>query len=139
MIVKRVFLSVLLFAFIASSLFSSPKFALVLSGGGSRGLAHIPILEELDRRGLYPDLVVGTSMGALIGAFYAAGYSGEELERLVDELEQGGVDLDRSLEIYERAVVLRDHCRAILDDGQRRIQKIMETADGVRTEDLPVE
>lgn len=63
----------------------------------------------------------------------------EELEKLVDELEQGGVDLDRSLEIYERAVVLRDHCRAILDDGQRRIQKIMETADGVRTEDLPVE
>ena len=63
----------------------------------------------------------------------------EELEKLVDELEQGGVDLDRSLEIYERAVVLRDHCRAILDDGQRRIQKIMETADGVRTEELPVE
>ena len=63
----------------------------------------------------------------------------DELERLVQELEQGGVDLDRSLEIYERAVVLRDHCRAILDDGQRRIQKIMETADGVRTEDLPVE
>ena len=63
----------------------------------------------------------------------------EELEKLVDELEQGGVDLDRSLEIYERAVVLRDHCRAILDDGQRRIQKIMETADGVRTEDFPVE
>ena len=63
----------------------------------------------------------------------------EELEKLVDELEQGGVDLDRSLEIYERAVVLRDHCRAILDDGQRRIQKIMETADGVKTEDLRVE
>lgn len=63
----------------------------------------------------------------------------EELEKLVEELEQGGVDLDRSLEIYERAVVLRDHCRAILDDGQRRIQKIMETADGIRTEDLRVE
>ena len=63
----------------------------------------------------------------------------EELEKLVEELEQGGVDLDRSLEIYERAVVLRDHCRAILNDGQRRIQKIMETADGVRTEDLQME
>lgn len=60
----------------------------------------------------------------------------EELERLVDELEQGGADLDRSLEIYERAVVLRDHCKAILDDGQRRIQKIIETADGVRTTDF---
>ena len=63
----------------------------------------------------------------------------DELERLVQELEQGGVDLDRSLEIYERAVVLRDHCRVILDDGQRRIQKIMETADGVKTEDLRVD
>lgn len=63
----------------------------------------------------------------------------EELEKLVQELEQGGTDLDRSLEIYERAVVLRDHCRSILDDGQRRIQKIMETADGVRTEEFDVE
>lgn len=58
----------------------------------------------------------------------------DELEKLVAELEQGGADLDRSLEIYETAVVLRDHCRAILDDGQRRIQKIMETADGIKTE-----
>lgn len=63
----------------------------------------------------------------------------EELEKLVKELEQGGTDLDRSLEIYERAVVLRDHCKAILDDGQRRIQKIIETADGVRTEDFDSE
>lgn len=63
----------------------------------------------------------------------------DELEKLVQELEQGGADLDRSLEIYERAVVLRDHCKAILDDGQRRIQKITETADGVRTEDFGVD
>ena len=63
----------------------------------------------------------------------------EELEKLVKELEQGGTDLDRSLEIYEYAVVLRDHCKAILDDGQRRIQKIIETADGVRTEDFDSE
>lgn len=63
----------------------------------------------------------------------------EELEKLVLELEQGGPDLDRSLEIYERAVVLRDHCKAILDDGQRRIQKIIEAADGIRTEDFDSE
>lgn len=63
----------------------------------------------------------------------------DALEQLVQELEQGGTDLDRSLEIYERAVVLRDHCKAILDDGQRRIQKIIETADGIRTEDFDVE
>lgn len=59
-----------------------------------------------------------------------------ELEKLVAELEQGGADLDRSLEIYETAVVLRDHCKAILDDGQRRIQKLIETADGVKAEDF---
>lgn len=59
-----------------------------------------------------------------------------ELERLVAELEQGGADLDRSLEIYERAVVLRNHCKEILDDGRRRIQKITEAADGVEVRDL---
>ncbi len=62
----------------------------------------------------------------------------EALEGLVDELERGGTDLDRSLEIYERAVILRDHCKSILDDGQRRIQKIMDSAAGVQTEDFEV-
>ena len=64
-----------------------PRFALVLSGGGAKGIAHIPILMELDRRGIVPDLVVGTSMGAVIGSFYSAGYSGEELERLVESTD----------------------------------------------------
>lgn len=62
----------------------------------------------------------------------------EKLEGLVRELEEGVTDLDRSLEIYEMAVVLRNHCKSILDDGQRRIQKIMETAEGTVTEDLDV-
>lgn len=115
MIVKRVFLSVLLFAFIASSLFSSPKFALVLSGGGSRGLAHIPILEELDRRGLYPDLIVGTSMGALIGAFYAAGYSGEEIRTLV---------LENNLSELFNNYLLRGRNRRVKGSGARFIDNI---------------
>lgn len=58
------------------------------------------------------------------------------LEDLVRELEDGGIDLDRSLEIYERAVVLRNHCRTILDESERRIQKIMESAGSVREEDF---
>ncbi len=62
-----------------------------------------------------------------------------ELEKLVSELEQGGADLDRSLEIYEMAVILRDHCKSILDDGQRRIQKIMESANGIETKDFQAE
>jgi len=58
------------------------------------------------------------------------------LEELVKELETGNLDLDKSLEIYERAIVLRDKCRKILDESERRVQKIMETSDGIVTEDL---
>ncbi len=58
------------------------------------------------------------------------------LEDLVRKLEDGGIDLDQSLSIYEQAVVLRNHCRTILEDGERRIKKIMETADGIREDDL---
>ena len=61
------------------------------------------------------------------------------LEELVKELENGGIDLDRSLEIYEKAVILRYRCQTILDESERRIQKIMETANGVRTENFDVE
>jgi exodeoxyribonuclease VII small subunit len=44
--------------------------------------------------------------------------------------------LDESLGIYERAVELRNHCKSILDDGQRRIQRIMETSEGVKLDDF---
>jgi len=49
------------------------KLALVLAGGGAKGFAHIAILRTLDSLGIVPDLVVGTSAGALIGALYASG------------------------------------------------------------------
>ncbi len=61
------------------------------------------------------------------------------LEALVKELEAGGIDLDKSIEIYEKAVVLRNHCRKILDDSERRIQKIMESAGTFRTEDMDID
>ena len=53
------------------------------------------------------------------------------LEELVNELENGNLDLDKSLEIYEKAIVLRDKCRKFLDESERRVQKIMETSDGI--------
>lgn len=61
------------------------------------------------------------------------------LESLVKDLENGGIDLDKSIEIYEKAVILRNHCRKILDDSERRIEKIMETADGLKTEDMRID
>lgn len=58
--------------------------ALVLSGGGSRGLAHAGVLIGLEEAGRDPAIVVGTSMGAVVGALYAAGYTSEEI---VDRIE----------------------------------------------------
>ena len=61
----------------------APRTALVLSGGGAKGIAHIGVLRVLDSLGIRPDLVVGTSMGAVVGALYASGYTGRELDSLV--------------------------------------------------------
>src|SRR5829696_4458826 len=61
---------------------SATRTALVLSGGGAKGLAHIGVLRVLDSLGIRPNLIVGTSMGAVVGALYAAGYTGRELDSL---------------------------------------------------------
>ena len=62
-----------------------PKVALVLSGGGAKGLAHIPALQALDSLGIVPDLIVGNSMGSIVGGLYAMGYSGDEIESIVSQ------------------------------------------------------
>ena len=52
------------------------SFALALGSGGARGLAHIAVIEALDEMGVKPTAIAGTSLGALIGAAYAAGMRG---------------------------------------------------------------
>lgn len=80
---RRRLFSLLLCLMLVFPAFSRETFALVLSGGGERALAEIPVLEELDRRGIVPDMVVGSGMGAFVGGLYAAGYTGREIEELV--------------------------------------------------------
>lgn len=60
------------------------KIGVALGGGGVRGLAHISVLEALDQLGLRPSVMAGTSMGAIIGALYASGISGQELKERVE-------------------------------------------------------
>lgn len=60
--------------------------ALALGGGGARGLAHVAVLETLDEMGIRPVAIAGTSIGALIGAPYAAGMSGKEIRTHVTAL-----------------------------------------------------
>jgi NTE family protein len=64
---------------------TGPRIGLALGGGGAKGLAHIPMLEALDELGIKPYRIAGTSIGAIIGALYAAGLSGAEIRALVEQ------------------------------------------------------
>lgn len=59
-----------------------PKVVLVLSGGGAKGVAHIPLLQKLDSLHIVPDLIIGTSMGSIVGGLYAIGYSGDSIANI---------------------------------------------------------
>jgi len=80
------------------------RIGLALGGGGAKGLAHIPVLEVLDELGLRPSVIAGTSIGAVIGAFYASGVPArqirDEFHQLIfpeDEGDAGGFELPRGI------------------------------------------
>ena len=60
-----------------------PKVALVLSGGGAKGAAHVGVLKVLEEMNIPVDMIVGTSMGAIVGGLYAYGYSPYQLDSLL--------------------------------------------------------
>lgn len=66
---------------------SRPKVALVLSGGGSRGISQIGILEALEEAHIPVDMIVGTSMGSIIGGLYSSGYSASDLDSIARTLD----------------------------------------------------
>ncbi len=59
---------------------------LTLGGGGARGLCQIEFLKVLDEFGVKPVVISGTSIGAIIGAFYASGFSGKQIEKILDDI-----------------------------------------------------
>jgi len=77
------------------------SFALALGGGGARGLAHIAVLEAIDEMGCRPAAIAGTSIGALVGAAYAAGMPGRAIRRFVITLAH-----DRA-EVFRRLIATR--------------------------------
>jgi NTE family protein len=60
------------------------KTGLVLSGGGARGFAHLGVIQALNESGIFPDVISGTSAGAIVGALYADGYSPKEILTLMN-------------------------------------------------------
>ncbi|PKN73100.1 MAG: hypothetical protein CVU50_04550 [Candidatus Cloacimonetes bacterium HGW-Cloacimonetes-3] len=69
------------------SFLSGKKLGYAFSGGGARGFAHIGVLKVLEEEGIKPDYIAGSSIGAIIGAFYAMGYSAAEIEDICLSLD----------------------------------------------------
>ena len=59
-----------------------PKIGLVLGGGGAKGAAEVGALKVIERAGLHVDYIAGTSIGAIVGSLYAAGYTATELDSM---------------------------------------------------------
>ncbi len=64
-----------------------PKIGLVLSGGGARGAAHVGVLKVLEQNQIPIDMIAGTSFGAVVGGLYASGYSADELEQILKNID----------------------------------------------------
>lgn len=92
-----------------------PRVAVVLSGGSAKGLAHIGVLEILDSAHIPIDLIVGTSIGASIGGYYAIGYTPKDLVRFAEETNWNDVlDLNDESHRTERVLNLKDPEEALL-------------------------
>jgi NTE family protein len=90
---------------------------LVLSGGGARGFAHLGVLQALNEAGVYPDVISGTSAGALVGVFYCDGYSPKEILKIMktsSRLNYMRPSLPRNglLQISGIIKILENHLRA---------------------------
>ena len=66
-----------------------PTVALVLSGGGAKGAAHIGVIRVLESYGIPVDMVLGTSMGGLVGGLYALGYNPDQMDSLIRNIDWG--------------------------------------------------
>lgn len=124
--------------------------ALVLMGGGARGLAHVGVLRVLEKNGLVPDIIAGTSMGAIVGGLFAAGLSGARLTEML-----GGRSLDNYVDkparrnLFKRPrslfeyVMLSDYKNRFFSkmglDKEDAIETYLKSCVGdVRIEDLPI-
>lgn len=83
------------------------KVALVLSGGGAKGMAHIGVIKVLERAGIPIDIVTGTSMGSIIGGLYSIGWNGTEMDSLVRKQDWGFLLSDRE-DYYSQSVINRE-------------------------------
>lgn len=120
---------------------ATPELALVLGAGGARGLSHILVLEALDELGVRPSLIAGCSMGAIIGAAYAAGLSGRDLrEHVAVTFKDRARVIARLLDarIGKFTDLMRGLGNPVLIDGERMLDLFWPEAVPDRFEDLAI-
>ena len=112
------------------------KVALVLSGGGAKGYAHLGVLRVLEKENIKIDYIAGTSIGALVGTLYSIGYSVDEIEKVLDNLniesflESGsdltGLDLDKkeTLKKYSFYINFDNELNYSLPKGLRETEEL---------------
>lgn len=83
LILKQRFKIIFFLLLVSSQLMKAQKVGLVLSGGGASGLSHVGVIKALEENGIPIDYITGTSIGALIGAYYSSGYDPAEIEAIV--------------------------------------------------------
>ena len=94
MVKKIICLISILFCLISGVSAERPKVGLVLAGGGAKGFAHIGVLKVLEDNGIHVDYIAGTSMGGIVGALSAYGYSAREIEKVVKEIDWASLFID---------------------------------------------
>jgi NTE family protein len=90
----------------------APRVGLALGGGAARGFAHVGVINVLEQAGIVPEVVSGTSAGAVVGAIHAAGYRSADLLRIATQLEQSDV---RDLTLPDRGFVRGERLQAFIN------------------------
>lgn len=111
----------------------TPKVALVLGGGAARGFAHVGVIKVLEAQGISPDIVVGTSAGSVVGALYAGGYSGFELQKIAFQLDEANVS---DLVLPDRGFVKGEQLQSFINRTlqNRPIEKLSKIFAAVATD-----
>ncbi|MBI4986502.1 MAG: patatin-like phospholipase family protein [Rhodocyclales bacterium] len=109
------------------------RIALALGGGAARGFAHIGVIKALEAQGIVPDLVVGTSAGAVVGAIYAAGNSGFELQRLALQMEESQIG---DWTLPDRGIFKGEALQAFVNRavGNRQMEHLVKPFGAVATD-----
>ncbi len=109
------------------------RLALALGGGAARGFAHIGVIKTLENQGIFPDIIVGTSAGAVVGALYAAGHTGFELQKLAHRLDETKIS-DWSLP--DRGVLKGESLQQFVNDAvaQRPLEDLKKPLGVVATD-----